>query len=254
MKLLEGKVAVISGAAHPKGIGKATAKAFVEHGARVAILDLDEALAKEAAKGVDPDPAKVFAVRCDVSDMAQCVAAISKVAQWSSGRIDILVNNAAITQKVTFQEISEADFNKVAGVNLNGVFFLSKAVVPFMVAQSSGSIICISSLSAQNGGGIFGGAHYCGSKAGVLGMMRAMAKELGPNGIRVNAIAPGLITTDFSRTGRSDQSKDEAAQQWPLKRAGRPHEIANGCLFLASDLSSYVTGTTLDINGGASMN
>src|SRR5690606_30425967 len=115
-------------------------------------------------------------------------------------------------------------------------------------------IICISSLSAQNGGGIFGGAHYCGAKAGVLGMMRAMAKEFGPSSVRVNAIAPGLITTDFSRTGRSDESKDESARDWPLRRAGRPHEIAGGCLFLASDLSSYVTGTTLDINGGACMN
>lgn len=254
MKLLEGKVAVISGASHPKGIGKATARIFVEHGARVAILDLDESLAREAARDIDPDPGKILAVRCDVSDMAQCAAAVSQVAEWSSGRIDILVNNAAITQKAGFQEISEADFDRVARVNFNGVFFLSKAVMPFMLARSSGSIVCISSLSAQNGGGIFGGAHYCGAKAGVLGMMRAMAKEFGPNGIRVNAIAPGLITTDFSRTGRSDQSKDESAQGWPLKRAGRPQEIANGCLFLASELSSYVTGTTLDINGGASMN
>lgn len=254
MKLLENKVAVISGAAHPRGIGKATARIFIEHGARVAILDLDEEQAQAAAKDIDSDPSKVIALRCDVNSLDACERAVKQISEWSSGRIDVLVNNAAITQKASFQDISEADFDRVTSVNLRGVFYLSKAVLPIMAAQASGSVICISSLSAQNGGGIFGGAHYCGAKAGVLGMMRAMAKEFGPNGIRVNAIAPGLITTDFSRTGRSDESKDESAQEWPLRRAGRPHEIANGCLFLASDLSSYVTGTTLDINGGAYMN
>lgn len=252
MPLLAGKVAVISGASHPKGIGKATARLFVAHGARVAILDLDDGLAEAAARDIDPE--HVLAVRCDVSDPAHCADAIDRVAAWSAGRIDVLVNNAAITQKAAFQDISVADFDKVASVNLGGVFYLSRAVVPRMAAQSSGSIVCMSSMSAQNGGGVFGGAHYCGAKAGVLGLMRAMAKELGPGGIRVNAIAPGLITTDFSRTGRSDESKDALAQSWPLQRAGRPHEVASACLFLASDLSSYITGTTLDVNGGACMN
>lgn len=252
MPLLAGKVAVISGASHPRGIGKATARLFVAHGARVAILDLDDGLAEAAARDIDPE--RVLAVRCDVSDPAHCIDAIDRVAAWSSGRIDVLVNNAAITQKAAFQDISVANFNNVASVNLGGVFYLSRAVVPRMAAQSSGSIVCMSSMSAQNGGGVFGGAHYCGAKAGVLGLMRAMAKELGPGGIRVNAIAPGLITTDFSRTGRSDESKDALAQSWPLQRAGRPHEVAGACLFLASDLSSYITGTTLDVNGGACMN
>nr|MBF0683797.1 SDR family oxidoreductase [Pseudomonas sp.] len=254
MKLLENRVVVISGASHPKGIGKATARLFVEHGARVAILDLDAELARQAARDIDCDSSKITAFRCDVSRLDECERAISQIAEWSSGRIDVLVNNAAITQRAIFEEISEADFDRITSVNLRGVFFLSKAVLPTMVAQASGSVICISSLSAQNGGGIFGGAHYCGAKAGVLGMTRAMAKEFGPSGVRVNAIAPGLITTDFSRTGRSDESKDESARDWPLRRAGRPHEVASGCLFLASDLSSYITGTTLDINGGAYMN
>ncbi|NYT76038.1 SDR family oxidoreductase [Alcaligenaceae bacterium] len=254
MRLLEDRVVIISGAAHPKGIGKATAQLFVEHGARVAVLDLDETSLKESAHDISPDPSKVIALQCDVSSMEQCQRAVSQVMDWSGGRIDVLVNNAAITQKAAFQEITEAEFDRITSVNLRGVFFLSKAVIPAMKAQASGSIVCISSLSAQNGGGIFGGAHYCGAKAGVLGMARAMAKEFGPHGIRVNTIAPGLVTTDFSKTGRSDESKDESAQAWPLRRAGRPYEIANGCLFLASDLSSYVTGTTLDINGGAYMN
>lgn len=254
MNLLEDRVAVISGAAHPKGIGKATARLFLEHGARVAILDLDETRIQESAADLGAPASRLIALACDVGDAAHCRAAIDSVADWAGGRVDVLVNNAAITQKATFQEITPLDFDRILRVNLTGVFNLTQAVAPLMIARQAGSIVSISSLSAQNGGGIFGGAHYCAAKAGVQGITRAMAKEFGPNGIRANAIAPGLITTDFSRTGRSDESKDEAAQGWPLRRAGRPHEIAGGCLFLASDLSSYITGTTLDINGGAHMN
>ena len=254
MKLLEGRIAIISGASHPKGLGRATARLFLEHGARVAVLDLDEEAIKESARELGADDSTLLPLMCDVGAPAQCAQALSKIAEWSAGQIDILVNNAAITQKATFQDIADDDFDRLVRVNLKGVFNLSRATVPFMIDRSAGSIINISSLSAQNGGGVFGGAHYCAAKAGVLGLTRALAKEFGAHGIRANAIAPGLITTDFSRTGRSDESKDQAAQHWPLQRAGRPHEIAGGCLFLASDLSSYVTGTTLDINGGAHMN
>ena len=254
MKLLQDRVAVISGAAHPKGIGKATAQLFLAHGARVAILDVDETRIHESAADLGADPALLLALACDVGSDAQCRLAVDRIAQWSGGVVDVLVNNAAITQKASFCEISPTDFDRILRVNLTGVFNLSQAVSPRMIERRSGSIVSISSLSAQNGGGIFGGAHYCAAKAGVQGMTRAMAKELGEHGIRANAIAPGLITTDFSRTGRSDESKDASAQAWPLRRAGRPHEIAGGCLFLASDLSSYITGTTLDINGGAYMN
>jgi len=254
MKLLEGRIAIISGASHPKGIGKATARLFLEHGARVAILDLNEDAIKESAGDLGADEFNLLPLPCDVGIPAQCTRALSRVSEWSANRIDILVNNAAITQKATFQDIADEDFDRLVRVNLKGVFNLSQATVPFMIDRSTGSIINISSLSAQNGGGVFGGAHYCAAKAGVLGLTRALAKEFGVHGIRANAIAPGLITTDFSRTGRSDESKDQAAHHWPLQRAGRPREIAGGCLFLASDLSSYVTGTTLDINGGAHMN
>ncbi len=254
MKLLQDRVALISGAAHPKGIGKATAKRFLEHGARVAVLDLDETGIHECANDIGVSPERLLAIGCDVSDPGQCNRAVAQIIAWSGGAIDVLVNNAAITQKTTFFDLSISDFDRMLKVNLMGVFTLSQAVVPVMRQRGSGSIISISSLSAQNGGGIFGGVHYCAAKAGVQGLTRAMAKELGPYQIRVNAIAPGLITTDFSRSARSDESKDAAAAAWPLGRAGRPHEVAAGCIFLASDLSSYITGTTLDINGGAHMN
>ena len=130
---------------------------------------------------------------------------------------------------------------------------LTQAVLPVMRRQRSGSIVNVSSMSAQQGGGVFGGAHYCAAKAGVLGFTRALAREFGPEGLRANAVTPGLVTTDFSRSGRSDEDKDASAQAWPLPRAGRPVEVAGACLFLASDLSSYVTGATLDVNGGAYM-
>ena len=254
MKLLQDRVAVISGAAHPKGIGKATARLFLEHGARVAILDVDPDGVQESAASLGAPPGHVLALACDVGSEAQCRRAVDSVREWSTGTIDVLVNNAAITQKSAFLDIEPAAFQQMLSVNLTGVFNLCQAVIPVMIPQSAGSIVSISSLSAQTGGGVFGGAHYCAAKAGVQGITRALARELGVHQIRVNAISPGLITTDFSRTGRSDASKDEAAGQWPLGRAGRPHEIAAGCLFLASELASYITGTTLDINGGARMN
>jgi len=251
VKLLEDRVAVITGAGHPKGIGKATAHMFLEHGGRVVLLDLDESAARKTASELDPTLANVSVYRCDISKAQDCAHVAERILTEVSPVIDVLVNNAGVTQKVSFEEMFEDDFDRIVGVNLKGMFLLSKALLPGFSRR--GSIINISSLSAQNGGGIFGGAHYCAAKAGVLGLTRAMAKEFGPRGVRVNAVAPGLITTDFSRTGRSDESKDEAAKDWPLGRAGRPQEIAGACLFLASQLSSYMTGSTLDVNGGAYM-
>jgi NAD(P)-dependent dehydrogenase (short-subunit alcohol dehydrogenase family) len=128
---------------------------------------------------------------------------------------------------------------------------MSQCVIPQMQSRGGGAIVCVSSLSALQGGGVFGGPHYCAAKAGVLGLARAMAKELGPHNIRVNAVAPGLTLTDFSRGGTSDEAKHAAAKAYPLGRVGKPSEIAGVCLFLASELSSYVTGATIDVNGGA---
>lgn len=254
-RLLEGRTVVISGAGRARGIGKATAQLFIEHGARVALLDIDEAEVQQAAQDVAGAEPVAIGLRCDVTDKASCDEAIRQVLRWnaSAGRIDVLVNNAGLTQKREVCDITEADFDLVNDVVLRGTMLLSQAVIPAMREQRSGSLVAVSSMSAQQGGGIFGGAHYCAAKAGVLGFTRALARELGPLGIRANAVTPGLITTDFSRTGRSDEEKDASAQAWPLRRAGRAVELASACLFLASDLSSYMTGATLDVNGGAYM-
>ncbi len=249
MKLLEGKVAMITGASRDRGIGKATAALFALHGAAVALLDLDESDARRAADDVG---GRTLGLACDVTSGASCRAAVARTIDWA-GRVDILVNNAGITQKRTFAEIEPQDYEAVTDVVLRGTLYMSQAVLPSMRAQRSGSIVNLSSMSAQQGGGVFGGAHYCAAKAGILGLTKAMARELGPDNVRVNAIAPGLILTDFSRSGSSDESKHDKAQAWPLRRAGHPSEVAGGCLYLASDLASFVTGITLDINGGAHM-
>lgn len=250
MTLLEGKVALITGAGRARGIGRATAELFVAHGGRVAMLDLD---LQEVAAAAAPFGDSALALRCDVTSVADCVAAVEKAAAWGGGRIDALVNNAGITQKRPVLEITPDDYTLIDNVVLRGTLQMAQAVIPTMRKARSGSIINVSSMSAQQGGGVFGGAHYCAAKAGVLGLTRAMAQEFGPENIRVNAIAPGLILTDFSRSGSTDESKHEKAQAWPLRRAGHPSEIASVCLFLASELSSFVTGSTLDVNGGAYM-
>jgi NAD(P)-dependent dehydrogenase (short-subunit alcohol dehydrogenase family) len=251
--LLQGRAAVISGASRERGIGKATARLFIEHGARVVLLDLDGEATRRAAAELSPQPGRTLGLACDVTRRDACEAAIAEATAWSGGRLDVLVNNAGLTQKRGVAQISDEDYARITDVVLRGTLLLTQAVLPVMQAQGSGSLVMVSSMSAQQGGGVFGGAHYCAAKAGVLGLTRALARELGPAGIRANAITPGLIVTDFSNSGRSDEEKDASASAWPLRRAGRPAELAGACLFLASDLSSYMTGATLDVNGGAHM-
>ncbi|MGN0925537.1 SDR family NAD(P)-dependent oxidoreductase [Ectopseudomonas mendocina] len=244
--LLDGKVAMISGAASARGIGLATARLFASHGATVAILDLDEGAAIEAAAAIGPQH-RGYA--CDVADKDACLQATER-AIADFGRIDVLINNAGITQPVKTLEIDPASWDRILDVNLRGVLYLSQAVIPHMQAQGSGSIACMSSVSAQRGGGILGGPHYSAAKAGVLGLAKAMAREFGPSNIRVNCVTPGLIQTDISAGKLSDQQKAEIAASIPLNRLGNAEEVAGAYLFLASNLSAYITGAVIDVNGG----
>ncbi|MBN8943208.1 MAG: glucose 1-dehydrogenase [Rhizobiales bacterium] len=244
--LLKGRTAVISGAASLRGIGLATARAYAAHGARVAILDLDETAAKAAAAALGPDH---IGVACDVADRAACDRAIAHVLA-AFGQIDILVNNAGITQPVKIMEIDGPSWERIIDVNLTGVLHLSQAVIPHMRSRKSGSIACMSSVSAQRGGGIFGGPHYSAAKAGVLGLAKAMARELGPDGIRVNCVTPGLIQTDITGDKLTAEMKTKIVEGIPLGRLGTADDVAGIYLFLASDLSAYVTGAVIDVNGG----
>jgi NAD(P)-dependent dehydrogenase (short-subunit alcohol dehydrogenase family) len=244
--LLDGKVAVISGAASPRGIGMATARMFTKHGAKVAILDLDEKAAAEAAASIGPEH-RGYA--CNVTDQADCKAAAERVVA-EFGKIDILINNAGITQPVKTLEIDAASWDRILDVNLRGVLYLSQAVIPQMKKQRSGSIACMSSVSAQRGGGILGGPHYSAAKAGVLGLAKAMAREFGIDGIRVNCVTPGLIQTDINAGKISDDKRVEILAGIPLNRLGVPDDVAGAFLYLASDLASYLTGAVIDVNGG----
>ncbi|WP_075215971.1 SDR family NAD(P)-dependent oxidoreductase [Mongoliimonas terrestris] len=244
--LLSGKTAVISGAAGPRGIGFTTARTFAAQGARVAILDIDGAAARNAAAELGPEH---IGVACDVTSRADCDKAVAAVLD-AFGQIDILINNAGITQAIKVWDIGSSDWDRIQDVNLKGVLFLSQAVMPHMRERKAGSIACMSSVSAQRGGGILGGAHYSAAKAGVLGLAKAMARELGGDGIRVNCVTPGLIQTDINAGKISDEKRVEILAGIPLNRLGVPQDVANVFLFLASDLSAYLTGNTIDVNGG----
>lgn len=248
--LLRGKTAVISGAASPRGIGLATARRFAAEGARVAILDIDGAAAEAAARSLDPVAGEPhLGLACNVADHASCATGVAAVID-AFGRIDVLINNAGITQPVKLLEITPGDWERIQDVNLKGVLFLSQAVIPHMRQRKSGSIACMSSVSAQRGGGIFGGPHYSAAKAGVLGLAKAMAREFGPDGIRVNCVTPGLIATDITAGKLTDEMKAKIIEGIPLSRLGDASDVAGIYTFLASDLSAYVTGAVIDVNGG----
>ena len=244
--LLDGKTAVISGAASTRGIGLATGRLFAENGARVAILDLDEQGAKDAAASLGQAH---IGIGCNVTDLGACKDG-AETAITTFGQIDILINNAGITQPVKTMEIDEASWRRIVDVNLTGVLYLSQAFIPHMRERGKGSIVCMSSVSAQRGGGIFGGPHYSAAKAGVLGLAKAMARELGPDGIRVNCVTPGLIQTDITGGKLTDEMRKDILKGIPLNRLGNAEDVAGAYLFLASDLSAYVTGAVIDVNGG----
>jgi NAD(P)-dependent dehydrogenase (short-subunit alcohol dehydrogenase family) len=245
--LLEGKFAVITGAASKRGLGKATARLFAEHGATVAILDLDETAAKAAAADLGP---RHVGMACDVTDLEGAQKVFNAlIAQW--GQIDILVNNAGITQPLKIMDIGPGNYDAVLDVNLRGTLYCSQAVIPHMRERMQGKIVNMSSVSAQRGGGIFGGPHYSAAKAGVLGLTKAMARELAPANIRVNAICPGFIATDITAGLLTPDKLEEIKAGIPMGRAGTADDVAGCALFLASDLSAYVTGSEVDVNGGS---
>lgn len=244
--LLKDQVALITGGAGLNGLGFATARLMAAQGARVVICDLERADPAAAAAQLG---AAHLGLVADVTDKASCDAAVQAALQ-AYGRIDTLVNNAGITQPVKTLEITGSDYDRILDVSLRGTLYMSQAVLPTMQQQRSGSIICISSVSAQRGGGILGGPHYSAAKAGVLGLAKAMAREFGPENIRVNCITPGLIGTDIIKGKLTEEKKAEIAETIPLARLGRADDIAGACVYLASPLSSYCTGITLDVNGG----
>ncbi len=245
MKLLEGKVAIITGAS--RGIGKGIAEVFARHGAHVAFT---YSASVEAAQKLENEltaygvKAKGYQSNAAHFDAAQQLA---ENVVHDFGAIDILVNNAGITRDNLLMRISEEDFDTVIEVNLKSVFNMTKAVQRTMLKQRQGSIINMSSVVGVKGNA--GQTNYAASKAGIIGFSKSVALELGSRNIRSNVIAPGFIETEMTA-----QLSEEVVQGWrngiPLKRGGSPEDVANACLFLASDLSAYVTGQVLNVDGG----
>lgn len=246
--LLTGKTAIITGAASARGLGKATANLFAEHGANVVIVDLDASQAQASANDLPGDGHLGRA--CDVTNRTACLSMVQELL-GTLGGIDILVNNAGITQPLKLMEIAPENYDAVLDVNLRGTLYMSQALIPHLRERKVGSIVNMSSVSAQRGGGIFGGPHYSAAKAGILGLTKAMARELAPDGIRANAICPGFIDTDITGGKLTPEMRQSVLDGIPMGRAGTARDVAGCALFLASDLSAYVTGSEVDVNGGS---
>ena len=245
MSFLKGKVAIITGGS--RGIGRGIVKSFVEHGANVAFTySSSSEAAIELENELSSNISKVKSYQSNAADFKAAENLTSSVIE-DFGKIDILINNAGITKDNLLMRMSEEDFDKVIEVNLKSVFNMTKAVQRFMLKQRFGSIINMSSVVGVKGNA--GQANYAASKAGVIGFSKSVALELGSRNIRCNVIAPGFIETEM--TSKLDE---EIFAKWrsgiPLKRGGSPIDVANACVFLASDLSSYVTGQTLHVDGG----
>lgn len=244
MALLEGRTAVITGAA--QGLGLAIAEAFVAEGANVVLGDLNEEAVQEAAKNLGVGD-RAVGMACNVVELAQVEALVNK-ANEVFGSLDVMVNNAGITRDATMRKMTEEQFDQVIAVHLRGTWNGLKSASAVMREQENGgSIINVSSISGKVG--MLGQTNYSAAKAGIVGMTKAAAKEVGFKNVRVNAIQPGFINTAMTAAMRQDVIDSKLAEI-PMGRAGEPSEVASVVLFLASDMSSYMTGTVQEISGG----
>ena len=243
---LKDQVAIVTGGASLLGIGWATAKRFADEGARIVILDLEPSAAEQAAHAIG---AEHLGLACDIRDEAACRSSVQRVLEVF-GRVDILVNNAGVSQSHRLMDSTQGDYDLVMDVSVRGSYNMSRTVVPFMRSRRSGAIVCMGSVAAQRGGGILGGPHYTAAKGAIQALAKAMARELAPDGIRVNAIAPGMVDTALLVGKIDDAGKRRVAEGVPLGRLATPIDIANACLFLASDQAAYITGVVLDVSGG----
>ena len=239
----EGKVALVTGAGSPRGIGRATALALAREGAKVTITDIVADNVKRVASELTEISQAIGEV-ADVRNKDQMVRVVKRTME-ALGGLDILVNVAGLTRPTLFLDISEEEYDLVLGVNLKGTFLTAQAAVPAMLERGGGTIVSLSSVSGQRGGGVFGTSAYSAAKA--------LARELTPRGIRVNCVAPSMVDTDIAGDLLTPQRKVELAKGTLLGRLATVEDVSNCILFLASDESAYLTGVTLDINGGMHM-
>ena len=253
MGLLDGKVVIVTGGGN--GIGRAYCKGIAREGGIPVAADIDEAAAASAAREVSGEGARALGVRTDVADSSSCQA-MARAALEAFGRIDGLVNNAAVFLSVPvtrsgFQDIQEEEWDRVMAVNVKGLWLCSRAVAPAMQERRQGSIVNIASNMAYNGGA--GMMHYVVSKAAVVGFSRVLARELGPFDIRVNTLAPGSTASEPEPTEAALREYERSAAKRMLNRIERPEDVVGTALYLLSDLSAFVTGQSILVNGGANL-
>jgi NAD(P)-dependent dehydrogenase (short-subunit alcohol dehydrogenase family) len=248
-----GKTAIITGAASRRGIGRATAHALASAGWNIAVLDLDEVGAKGVAEAIAIEHGvRALGLGCDVTDEASVAAALDTVTA-NAQPVGALVNNAGITSPTPFLEVDGPEWDRIFAVNVRGAYNITRAVAPGMAERGFGRIVFLSSVSAQRGGGVFGGVAYSAAKAAQLGFARALARELGPHGVTVNSVAPGLIDTDITGGLLEGERKAALLAGIPVGRNGRTTDVADLITYLCRTESSYITGATYDVNGGSHM-
>ena len=245
------RTAVVTGAGSRRGIGQATAHALAKAGWDIAILDIDETSAKETAERIaDTHAVSAIGTRCDVTDSDSVETALSTV-ESNLPEIGALVNNAGITSPTRFLDVSDEEWDRIFDVNVRGSYLVTKRVAPGMAERGFGRIVNLSSVSAERGGGVFGGVAYSAAKAALLGFSRALARELGPSGVTVNSVAPGLVDTDITAGKLAPERKAAMIADIPMGRTGTVEDVADVITFLCRPESSYLTGVTYDINGGS---
>ncbi|CAN5134621.1 glucose 1-dehydrogenase [soil metagenome] len=253
--LLKDKVCVVTGVGSLRSIGFATAALFAEQGAKIVALNLSvtdnvrTAIEDEIANRTGSDQ-NFLAIGCDITDKARCDAAIAAAID-RFGTVDSLIHCAGIVGSQDILDISEEAFSTMIAVNLQGTLNICQSILPeFLKHGRGGTIVTVASLAAQRGGGLVGGGHYAASKGGMISLTRTIAREFGPRGIRANIVSPAMIDTGMLDGNMAEEQVSEIVKTIPLRRTGHAADVAGACLFLASELSAYVTGATIDVNGG----
>ena len=245
---LKDKVIIVTGAA--SGIGAAVALCFAQCGAKVALLDINISGAKTVLSTL-PNKESHIALPCDLGQSEQCTAVVQQVIDWA-GQVDVLINAAAYLERKPVSEVDESFMSRTVSINMSGPFFLAQACAEPMKKQGFGRIILFSSQGAFTGG-FNGSAVYAMTKAAVIALVKSLAREYATYGITVNSVAPGGVDTPMLRGGMSDKDMQDFIDKIPMERLATPMELAQACKFLASDDATYITGTTLDVNGGQLM-
>ena len=246
-----GQVVIVTGSGSPKGIGRTIAQTFARQGATVVLTDINQEGLDANVREIEALGGKAYGVAGNICDKTSVDALIADV-MAKYGRIDVLVNTAGISQKVTVADMTMADIQRIFNVNMFGLFQITQAVCEVMKKQHYGRIVHLSSVSGKRGGGVFGGAHYSASKAAVLGFSKNLAREVSQYGITTNCVCPGLINTEIWKSMPKEQA-DAVIAGIPMGRPGETQEVADAIVFLASKEASYITGEEIDINGGSHM-